>query len=300
MDRVLLQLKRRRDRQRLEEWLGEKHHILLPNPERPLEEQADLVIIDGPSLKLLRSKVRSRRKAEEPVFLPFLLLTVRRRSSVPARHLGHVVDDFVVLPLNQQEVLARVANLLRMRHWSIELKKEHDRVMKLAVTDDVSGFNNTRYLHRFLDRLIETPAVKPVEACLVFFDLDNFKRLVDAHGHLLGSKALREVAHAVAHALDEDDRLVRYGGDEFIAILPRQNKVEAVAKVARMRQIISSTRFLEKEGINAHLTASFGLAAYPQDAKNKRELLAEADRCLFESKLGGKDRVTYAEFEQAA
>lgn len=300
MDRVLLQLKRRRDRQRLEEWLGDKHHILLPNPERPLEEEADLVIIDGPSLKLLRPKVRSRRKAEQPVFLPFLLLTVRRRSSVPARHLGSVVDDFVVLPLNEQEVLARVANLLRMRRWSLELKKEHDRVMKLAVTDDVSGFNNTRYLHRYLDRLIEMPALKPVEVCLVFFDLDNFKRLVDAHGHLLGSKVLREVAHAVHRVLDEDDRLVRYGGDEFIAILPRQNKVEAVAKVARMRKIISSTHFLQKEGINAHLTASFGLAAYPQDAKDKHQLLAEADRCLFESKLAGKDRVTYTELEQAA
>ena len=57
----------------------------------------------------------------------------------------------------------RVANLLRMRHWSLDLKKEHDRVMKLAVTDDVSGFHNTRYLHRYLDRLIETAAAKPVE-----------------------------------------------------------------------------------------------------------------------------------------
>jgi diguanylate cyclase (GGDEF)-like protein len=300
MERILLQVKRRQDRSRLEEWLGDNHHILLPNPERPLEDQADLVVIDGPSLKLLRSKVRARRKGEEPVFLPFLLLTQRRAGSVPGRHLGTVVDDYVVLPLNEQEVLARVANLLRMRRWSLELKKEHDRVMKLAVTDDVSGFNNTRYLHRFLDRLIDAPALKSAEVCLVFFDLDNFKHLVDTNGHLMGSKALREVAQAVHHVLGVDDRLVRYGGDEFIVILPRQNKEEAVAKVARMRQAICTTRFLHKEGINAHLTASFGLAAYPQDAKNKHELLAEADRCLFESKSAGKDRITFAELKAAA
>ena len=84
-----------------------------------------------------------------------------------------------------------------MRRLSLELKKEHDRVMKLAVTDDVSGFNNTRYLHRYLDRLLDTPGSKPPEVSLVFFDLDNFKRLVDSHGHLCGTKALREVAHAV-------------------------------------------------------------------------------------------------------
>ena len=265
-----------------------------------MEEEVDLVIIDGPSLKQLRSKVKAVRRAQQPVFLPFLLLTIRRSSSVPARHLGRVVDDLLIRPLNENELVARAANLLRMRHWSLDLKKEHDRVMKLAVTDDVSGFNNTRYLHRYLDRLLDSQAGKPPQVSLVFFDLDNFKRLVDAHGHLCGTKALREVAHEVHDVLDEDDRLVRYGGDEFIAILPRQNKEESLAKVERMKRAIARKRFLEKEGIGAHLTASFGLASFPQDAKDKRELLAEADRCLFQSKAEGKDRITFVEMEEAA
>ena len=300
MDTVLLQLKRKKDRRRLEDWLGAEYHIALPNPEHPLEGAFDLVIIDGPSLRELRAKVRLRRKSENPLFLPFLLLTVRRRGSAPARHLGHVVDDLIVRPLHEKEIRARVANLVRMRHWSIELKKEHDRVMKLAVTDDVSGFNNTRYLHRYLDRLMENPGAKPLELCLVFFDLDNFKHLVDTHGHLLGSKALKEVAQVVAHELGEDDRLVRYGGDEFIVILPRQNKQEALMKVVRMRQAIAEKAFLHKENINARLTASFGLAAYPEDAKDKHELLMEADRCLFRSKNEGKDRITAPELQAVA
>src|SRR5438046_6699241 len=100
MDRVLLQVKKKKDRRRLEEWLSKTHHILLPNLEHPLEEEFDLAIIDGPSLRELRAKVRARRKAEEPVFLPFLLLTVRRRSSMPARHLGQAVDDMILRPLN--------------------------------------------------------------------------------------------------------------------------------------------------------------------------------------------------------
>lgn len=299
MDRVLLQVQRKKDRRRLEDWLANSCHLILPDLEHPLEGEYDLVVIDGRSLKELRSKILARRRAEEPVFLPFLLLTVRRQGSLPSRHLGRVVDDVIVRPLSEREVQARVANLLRMRRWSLDLKREHDRVMKLAVTDDVSGFNNTRYLHRYLDRLIENPGAKqPV--CLVFFDLDNFKRLVDAHGHLLGSKTLREVAQTVAHVLEPDDRLVRYGGDEFIVILPRQSKEEALLKVNRMKQLIRSTPFLQKEGINASLTASFGLASYPHDAKDKRELLAEADRCLFQSKTEGKNRITFTELEQAA
>jgi len=300
MDRVLLQVKKKRDRRRLEDWLSKNYHIVLPNKQRPLEEDVDLVIIDGPSLKELRSKVKAVRRSQHPVFLPFLLLTIRRSSSVPARHLGRVVDDLLIRPLNEKELVARAANLLRMRHWSIDLKKEHDRVMKLAITDDVSGFNNTRYLHRYLDRILDTPGAKPPEVSLVFFDLDNFKRLVDTYGHLCGTKALREVAHVVHEVLGEDDRLVRYGGDEFIAILPRQNKEEALAKVERMKRAIAQTKFLQKEDISARLKASFGLASYPQDAKDKRELLAEADRCLFKSKAEGKNRITFVEMDQAA
>ena len=300
MDRVLLQVQKKQDRRRLEDWLSKSYQVILPDQEHPLRGEFDLVIIDGPSLKKLRPQVRAKKQSEEPVVLPFLLLTVRRRGSVPGRHLGLVVDDLIVRPLNEKELQARVANLLRMRHWSLDLKKEHDRVMKLAVTDDVSGFNNTRYLHRYLDRLMESAQAKPVEICLVFFDLDNFKRLVDTHGHLLGSKALKEVAQAVAKCLGEDDRLVRYGGDEFIVILPRQNKEEALLKVARMKQAIISTPFLQKEGINAHLTASFGLASFPEDAGDKRELLAQADRCLFQSKSAGKNRITYSELDKAA
>ncbi|HVV02038.1 MAG TPA: diguanylate cyclase [Verrucomicrobiae bacterium] len=300
MDRVLLQVKEKKDRRRLEDWLSAEYQIVLPNPEHPLQDHMDMVIIDGPSLKELRPLVRGIRKTQEPVFLPFLLLTVRRRGSVPGRHLGSVVDDLLLRPLNEKELKARVANLLRMRRWSLDLQKEHDRVMKLAVTDDVSGFKNTRYLHRYLDRQLENPAARMAELSLVFFDLDNFKNLVDNHGHLSGTKALREVAQAVSRVLDEDDRIVRYGGDEFIVILPRQNKEEALAKVERMKSVINSTSFLQKENIFARLTASFGLASFPSDAINKHELLAAADRCLFESKNAGKNRICVAEMESAA
>jgi two-component system cell cycle response regulator len=294
MERILLQISQKKERRQLEDLLAGKYHMVLPDQENPLQEEFDLAIIDGANLRLLRPRVLARREAGQPVFLPFLLLTVSRRGNIPARHLGKAVDDLILRPLNEKELQARVANLLRMRRWSLELKREHDRVSKLAVTDDVSGFNNTRYLHRYLDRLFDSAETRPMKVCLVFFDLDNFKLLVDEHGHMLGSKALREVAQVVAKVLDQDDRLVRYGGDEFIAILPRQSKPEAMAKAERMRRAIISTPFLQKDGINASLTASFGLAAYPEDARDKKELLAQADHCLFRSKTDGKNRITQA------
>ena len=293
-ERILIQVKHRRDRHSLEDWLAPAHEIISAHTDEFLEERFDLAIVDGPSLKQFQSRIRARRNAEEPVLLPFLLLTFSRAHTTPMRHLGKVVDDLIVRPLDENELRARVANLLRMRRLSLELKKEHDRVLKLSVTDDVSGFYNTRYLHRYLDRFLGGPTAQDEELSLVFFDLDNFKRIVDTHGHLLGAKVLKEAAQAIHRELDEDDRVVRYGGDEFIVILPRQSKSQALNKVYRMRRALVSTAFLQKEKINVRVTASFGLATFPHDAGDERELLAAADDCLFRSKADGKNRISVA------
>jgi diguanylate cyclase (GGDEF)-like protein len=293
-ERILIQVKNRRDRHVLEDWLAPMYEIISAHTNELLEERFDLAVVDGPSLKQFASKIRARRKAEEPGLLPFLLLTFSRANSTPTRHLGKLVDDLIVRPIDENELRARVANLLRLHRLSLELKKEHDRVLKLSVTDDVSGFNNTRYLHRYLDRFLSAPDAHDMELSLVFFDLDNFKRVVDTHGHLLGSKVLKEVAQTVHHELDEDDRIVRYGGDEFVVILPRQGKDQALTKVQRMRRALTRTPFLQKEKINVHVTASFGLATFPYDARDKRELLGAADDCLFRSKADGKNRISVA------
>jgi diguanylate cyclase (GGDEF)-like protein len=293
-ERILIQVKNRRDRHLLEDWLAPVYEIISAHTNELLDERFDLAIVDGPSLKQFQSKIRSRRNAEEPVLLPFLLLAYSRANSRPTRHLGKLVDDLIVRPMDEIELRARVANLLRLHRLSVELKKEHDRVLKLSVTDDVSGFNNTRYLHRYLDRFLSAPEAHDQELSLVFFDLDNFKRVVDTHGHLHGSKILKEVAQAISKELDEDDRIVRYGGDEFVVILPRQSKGQALAKVQRMKRALVKTPFLQKEKIDAHVTASFGLATFPHDAHDKRELLAAADDCLFRSKSDGKNRISVA------
>ena len=298
MERLLLLVDNKRDRKLIEEAL--EYEIWPEETEHPLDQNFELAIVDGPSLKRWRSKVRRRRRMEEPVLLPFLLVTSRRKGSLPMRHLGALVDDVIVRPLDLEELQARIANLLRMRRLSLQLKKEHDMVTKLSVTDDVTGFYNTRYLHRYLDRVLSTPTAREEAVSLVFFDLDNFKDVVDTHGHLLGAKVLKEVAQAVHRELDEEDRLVRYGGDEYVVILPRQNKATARQKASRMSHALTTTEFLPKENKHVRLTASFGLATFPDDAGDARGLLAEADHCLFRSKSLGKNRLSIAGFAQAA
>src|SRR5436190_20942226 len=144
LQRILIQVRNKTERRSLEDLLSNRYEIVSAHTEELIEERFDLAVVDGPSLKQLHSAVRARRRDEEPVLLPFLLLTRRRRGGRPARHVGRLVDDFIVSPIDELELRARVGSLLRMRRLSLELKREHDRVLKLSVTDDVSGFNNTR------------------------------------------------------------------------------------------------------------------------------------------------------------
>jgi diguanylate cyclase (GGDEF)-like protein len=157
--------------------------------------------------------------------------------------------------------------------------------------DEVTGFYNPRYLVCKLDHLLPKVLEKKEFFSMVFLDLDDFKDVVDTHGHLLGSQVLGEVARVIHSVLRPDDSLVRYGGDEFIILLPQTAQEEALELVRRLRRAINSSRFLPKEGVNLTLTASYGIATLPQDAQDREELLRIADRAMFRSKGRGKDGI---------
>lgn len=166
------------------------------------------------------------------------------------------------------------------------------KMADLALTDTVTGFYNTRFLHQYLEWLLEPLSPKVGEISLVFLDMDDFKQVVDAHGHLMGTKVLKEVAGVIACHLEEADRLVHYGGDEFVILLPEQGKAQALEKVKAIRKALTEAVFLQQEGRGVKVTASFGMASYPQDATDKAELLRLADRSMFRSKESGKDTIT--------
>lgn len=181
-------------------------------------------------------------------------------------------------------------NALEEMQKRLIITNEELRVQSL--TDDVTGYHNTRFLHGYLNDYLENARPEEDALSLVFFDMDNFKSVVDTHGHLLGAKVLREVAQVVEGELGSEDRIVRYGGDEFVLILPDRDREQGLALTEKVRRGIASTSFLLDEEIGLGATASFGMAVYPEDAISRKELLLAADQCLFESKSEGKNRVS--------
>lgn len=172
-----------------------------------------------------------------------------------------------------------------------KLKEGREKYRKLSVLDNLTGLFNTRFLYQRLDALILESESTDKPFSLIFMDLDNFKKVVDTHGHLNGSQAIREVGQTIKAAIVEPCFGVAYGGDEFVIVLPGFNKDEARQKADTIRNQMKQTRYLTEKGFAVHLSASFGLATFPDDTDNRTGLLALADKAMFRAKQGGKDAV---------
>ncbi len=180
--------------------------------------------------------------------------------------------------------LSLLAQLSKQISVAIENVKLYQRTKETSILDDVSSLFNSRYFHQALDRELKLVARHRSRLSLIFIDLDNFKQVNDTYGHLRGSRTLREVGFLIRAAIRETDIACRYGGDEFVVILPDTDTLAAKRLGERIRQIVLRHVFLKEEGINARLGASIGVATYPNEAPTKEELIHLADEAMYRDK----------------
>lgn len=163
------------------------------------------------------------------------------------------------------------------------------RAEALSVTDDLTQLYNSRFLHEVLRKETKRAIRSHAPLSLLFVDLDGFKRINDAHGHLLGSRALVEAAALIRGSARETDIVARYGGDEFSLVLPDTTPEGALAVAARLRERIARHVFLADHGPGSRLTASIGVATLPEAADTAEGLLEAADAAMYRVKEDGKD-----------
>jgi diguanylate cyclase (GGDEF)-like protein len=177
----------------------------------------------------------------------------------------------------------------------IERSNLYQVMANLAVTDDLTKLFNFRYLDQALEAEIKRCRRYKSTVSVIFLDLDRFKLVNDNHGHLMGSKTLKEVAHILVDNLRDVDIIARYGGDEFVVVLPYTPSDVAYKITLRLQRAIQQYRFLSDEGLSLNVTASFGLAGFPQHASNKTDLIRLADQAMYEAKNRGRDRIVISE-----
>ena len=270
--------------------------------ERSREQGLDLLMVSlhlaGEDGLRLCSRFRSQ---DETRHVPILLILEEDDLEQLAKGLELGVTDYLIRPIDQNELLARTRTQIRRRRYHDKLREMLDKSVSFAYTDALTGVYNRRYMNAHLDRKIMEISDTQKPLSVVLFDIDHFKQVNDNYGHAGGDEVLKTLAERVGSSIRDFDLLARYGGEEFVVIMP-STPAEVAAMVAeRLRQRLEAQAF-EVSGHDQPLpiTASLGVATTTDPMETADNLLARADAALYAAKRGGRNRVCSADAPEGA
>jgi two-component system cell cycle response regulator len=256
-------------------------------------EEFDLVVTslylnDGDGLRLT-SRLRA---VERTRTLPVLLIIESEEIGGLAKGFELGINDYLIRPVDANELKARTRTQLRQKLYRENLHEAYQRSLSMALTDDLTGLHNQRYLNAHLQTTLAKAELTRKPVSLMMLDIDFFKRVNDSHGHAVGNAVLKELARRMVRNLREFDMAARVGGEEFIIVMP-ECEPEIAAKVAeRLRRVVADTPFdVGSEAGPLNVTVSIGVTWTSGDVQPGDVLIGEADRALYEAKRGGRNRV---------
>jgi diguanylate cyclase (GGDEF)-like protein len=235
---------------------------------------------------------------EDPRYQPavdaYILSQASSLLCVPIISKGRALGVLVVVTLPNREpftesTLRLAETLIDYLAIAVENATNYQRVQELTITDDLTQLYNSRYLPIILEREIARSRRYQEELSMVFLDLDNFKSVNDRFGHIAGSRLLTEFGDFLFVKIRQSDIGIRYGGDEFVLVLPKTTKKEAIHFVERAIEDLHEKDFLTQHGLKIKQTASFGISTFPEDGESVDDIIAAADRAMYEVKKGSKD-----------
>ncbi|WSH66772.1 PleD family two-component system response regulator [Rhizobium ruizarguesonis] len=274
--------------------------LVLSDPQAALFEAAesafDLVIVnanfdDYDPLRLC-SQLRSLERTR---FLPILIITEQGADEMVVRALDLGVNDYIIRPVDPNELVARSLTQIRRKRYNDRLRASVKQTIELAVTDPLTGLYNRRYLDNHLNVLFNRSMARGRPLSVLITDIDRFKHVNDTYGHDGGDEVLREFSNRVRSTIRGADLACRYGGEEFVVVMPDTSPEIAATVAERLRAAIESAPFMLKHSGEAlNVTASFGIASRIASVLTPDQLMKQADLALYEAKNTGRNRVVAA------
>ena len=295
--RVLIVDDNERQGQRMSAELGVEHRpVVETDPEKAhltARGPVDLVIINiaAKAFDGLRFAAGLR---SDPATRHLPILTVfdadDRVRAVKALELG--VNDLLPRPVDPQELAARARTQIKRKRYTDLLRNNLDHSLELAVTDQLTGLHNRRYMVGQLDALVTRAAKGGASVACLMLDIDHFKKINDSFGHDIGDEVLREFAARLASNVRAVDLPCRYGGEEFVVIMPDTVAADAERIADRIRRHVAGSPFRVDGGTELlTVTISIGVAATAGEADRPELLLKRADEAVYEAKAAGRNRV---------
>jgi len=213
-----------------------------------------------------------------------------RRKLTQALEMG--VNDYLTRPVDKNELVARVRTQLRKKRYADRLRHNVQLSLEMAITDQLTGLHNRRYMARHLDNLLSDSQKSGKELAFVIMDIDFFKSVNDTHGHDIGDEVLREFAKRIASNVRGIDLVCRFGGEEFVVVMPDTDVAYAYTIAERLRKSIETTPIeISRAPGKLSITISIGIAKSEGAGDTAETLLHRADQALYRAKRTGRNRV---------
>ena len=278
--------------------LGAEHSIDLEvDPHqgvfRAAEGDYELVIVsmglrDFDSLRLC-SQIRSLERTRQ---VPILVIADPAEEARLVRALDLGVNDYVTRPIDRNELVARVRTQIRRYRYTMQLRETFHQSVEMAVTDPLTGLYNRRYMESHLAQLSRHAAAKSGSLSMLLVDIDYFKAINDTYGHDAGDEVLREFATRLRTNARGVDLVCRFGGEEFVVIMPDTELSMAYVVAERMRAEVAAKPFPIRGGSRAiNATISIGVATLDGSTDTPAAMMKRADDALYSAKRDGRNRV---------
>jgi two-component system cell cycle response regulator len=296
--RVLVVDDRKSSTETIETTLGRQHTVEVEaDPQEALfrlaEGKYDLLMLSlelhGFDALRLVGQVRSLERTRH---LPILLVTDPGQDARLLRGFDLGANDYVLSDADKNELIARVRTQVRRRRYAERLRDNVQYSMELAVTDPLTGLFNRRYMESHVGTLVERSAARGKALSVLILDIDYFKSVNDTFGHEAGDEVLREFAERLKASIRGIDLACRYGGEEFVVVMPDTDLGIAALVAERIRRRIAGEPFPIERGARAvDVTISVGIAARMGRQDNASQMLKRADEALYRAKRDGRNRV---------
>ena len=254
-----------------------------PEPDLPLGSETKAAKRAAAGMGIVKKKERGKFVVAVPLICGERILGVIEGIREGSGRRAFKKADVALLDSLSLPIASALANAVRIAEAE-----------RLSQTDDLTKLHNARYLRQFLLNEIRRARRYGSSVAALFLDLDDFKQINDEHGHLVGSHVLMEMAAVILSSIRDTDAVARYGGDEFVIVLPDTGTELAGQVAERIRHRITKHNFTGGRRLQLSLTASFGVAAFPKHASSPQQLIACADTAMYEAKAANKNCVRFA------
>jgi two-component system cell cycle response regulator len=263
------------------------------------EQQPDVVLLDVEMPEMSGWDVLAAMKADPDLRdVPVVFLTGRSDTTDMVDGLRLGAHDYLRKPCEPTELLARVQAAARVKRLQDELRQRNEDLDRISRTDALTGLRNRRHVEEYLVKLTSLARRNAEPIAVLVIDIDHFKSVNDTHGHDAGDAVLREVAGRMLGSVRLEDMVGRWGGEEFLVVLPNTAAEGAAELAERLHQVVGETPCRLADGEAVQVTISVGCAASLMDDAGR--LVRSADAAMYEAKESGRNRVVMAASDDLA